>query len=217
MPLIFKESVPGIARAGVWHCTEPEEVFRSKIVLNPADEEILSGIRNTSRRLQWLGCRMVLFALSGNPEVRIRYDSFGKPGLLSSGSFISFTHSGSHAAAIVSDKTNTGIDLEKIREKIVRVADRFLSPDELSLISGKDRLEKLTLFWCAKEALYKLYGRPELDIKHDLCIESFTYLCHGEGELTGSMKIRERIFHIPVTWRKIGAYMLAWALDKQIR
>ena len=119
MPLIFNESVPGIAGVGVWHCTEPEEFFRSQIVLDPKDEKILSGIQNASHRLQWLGCRMVLVTLSGNREVRIRYDSLGKPGLFSSDLFISFSHSGSYAAAIVSDQAIPGIDLEKIGDYLL--------------------------------------------------------------------------------------------------
>jgi len=157
---------------------------------------------------------MVLVTLSGSPEVRIRYGSNGKPGLLTPGSFISFAHSGCYAAAIISDTTQTGIDLEQVRGKIARVADRFLTEQELSLVSDNQRLEQLTLFWCVKEALYKLRGKPDVDIKYDLRIESFDYLCSREGQLTGTMKAGERIYHVPVTWRKVEDSIIAWALSK---
>lgn len=214
MPLIFRESVPDRADVGVWHCTEPEEWLLSGLELLPGDMRLLSGIRNDSRRLQWLGCRMALRVLSNDPRVSIRYDDYGRPISISPPFPVSFSHSGDHAAAVISYTGACGIDLERIRERILRVADRFLTPPELSLASGRDRLPILTIFWCAKEALFKLAGVPGTDIQNHLCIESFDYLCRGEGELSGLVITGGNVRRIPVKWRRIGEYMLALALGE---
>ncbi|MFH1297059.1 MAG: 4'-phosphopantetheinyl transferase superfamily protein [Bacteroidota bacterium] len=212
MPVVFTRTIAPGSLFGVWHATEDAETLLRQLDLDPEDETIYGSIHNRNRKLQWLGCRMALSHLLQTPKIGIRYTNYGKPLLVSGLAHLSFTHSGPYAAAICSPTSIVGIDLEQVREKINRVAERFLTPRELTLASGADRLEVLTLFWAAKETLYKINGKPDLDIQHDLCIESFDYLCATGGELIARIKDRGNAPGIPVSYHRLEDVILTWAM-----
>jgi len=212
MPLLFHKKLNPETEIGIWHCTEEIQQLLSGIELDPADRKILETMKNEDRKRQWLGCRLVLSTLLNTPKIHINHDSYGKPELVSSPVNISFTHSGHFAAAIFSARSVVGIDLEIVKEKIARVADRFLTPAELEKAGGKDRLTNLTLFWAAKEALYKIHGKPELNIQYDICIKSFEYLCDVSGSLLARMKLPDEETLIPVSFHCFDGFILAWAL-----
>jgi phosphopantetheinyl transferase len=211
MPVIYTRTINPETRLAVWHATEDAEKLHEQLDLEPGDEKIYAAIRNQNRKLQWLGCRMALSHLRQTRRVEIRYDEHGKPFLASGAARISFSHTGLYAAAICSSTFNVGIDLEQIREKINRVAERFLTPYELKLASGEDRIRVLTLFWAAKEALYKINGKPDLDMQHDICVESFDYLCNTDGELNVLMKLNGRSQGVTVFYHQMEDHILAWA------
>ena len=79
------------------------------------------------------------------------------------------------------------------------------------MASGEDRLVALTLFWAVKEALYKINGKPDLDIQYDICIESFDYLCRADGQLKALMKRPGMASGIGVSYHRMEDYILAWA------
>lgn len=215
MPVVYTRTINTDTKLCVWHATEDPESLHGELRLNPEDEKIYASIRNQNRKLQWLGCRKALSHLMQTPKIGIRYDEFGKPSLEPTLPSISFTHTGLFAAAICSSSSAVGIDLEQVREKINRVAERFLTPHELAMASGKDRIEVLTLFWAAKEALYKINGKPDVDIQHDICIESFDYLCTVDGEVKALLKGGGKFFEVEVAYHRmndyINDYMMAWA------
>jgi len=212
MPVIFSKRINAATQLIVWHATEEVPWLRNQLELDPDDESRFQSITNQNRKRQWLGCRMALSHLMDTPRIPIRYDQYGKPSLASWEAEISFTHTGLYAAAICSHDSRPGIDLEQVRDKISRVAARFLTPGELSMISGKDyQLTLLTLFWAAKETLYKINGKPDLELQHDLRIESFDYLCFPEGELLAKMKLPDSEPVIPVSYHLVEGMILTWA------
>ena len=106
-------------------------------------------------------------------------DVHGKPFLHNSTQHVSISHSHELAAAIIADEV-VGIDIQKVVEKIERIAERFLNAEELNFISPSlYRLEQLHVCWCAKEALYKAYGKRELDFCCHLLLDPFVYQPEG--------------------------------------
>lgn len=82
--------------------------------------------------------------------------------------------------AEVNPRTAMGIDIERAdRAQAVKVADRFLSPEEFKLLppvgEGSDIPEKTVeayvLAWTCKEALYKSIMGTAPDWKDDYCIK----------------------------------------------
>jgi 4'-phosphopantetheinyl transferase len=84
---------------------------------------------------------------------------------------VSLSHTSNYAVAIVSLEEEVGIDIEKISNKLSRVSHKFLSEPE-RLHAGNDLL-KMCIYWCAKESLYKWYGKKNLSFKENIFIEPF--------------------------------------------
>lgn len=90
---------------------------------------------------------------------------------------ISISHSYPFAAACVSKKKYTGIDLEKKNRSIQKIAPRFLNSLELAL--WQDDSLQLTLAWSAKESIYKAWRKPGLSLQKEISLFS------EDGQLRG--------------------------------
>ncbi len=127
-------------------------------------QEFLAGRFALSKALKFLG-----YDYKG-----IKKDTNGKPYLIdyeennNENIHISLTHSYPFVGALVSRLGACGVDIEQLKEKILRVAPRVFSEKELIFLE-KD-LQKNTVFWCAKEVLYKIYGKGEVNFKENLFV-----------------------------------------------
>lgn len=89
---------------------------------------------------------------------------------------ISITHSFPFAAIALSSK-KIGIDIERFKEKIRRVQDKFLFEEEAVFIPKNDDIKFLTIIWSLKESLYKLHHSKYWSLKRHYTIAPF----HLEG------------------------------------
>jgi phosphopantetheinyl transferase len=145
--------------------------------------------------------------------VHIVYTEHGKPLLADSRAEISVTHSGDHVAAISSPSGKVGIDVEQLRDRIYRVSDKFLSGEEMESIGTENRLEKLYIYWGAKEALYKLHGKPEVEFRRDIYVETFDYLCEGKGQCRALMQTPSGRSAYDIYYENLAGFMLVYALS----
>ncbi len=213
MPLIHQESpVPGCT-LGVWRITESFEELNPSAFLAAEDLAVAGSFRNELRKRQWVACRKLLSELCGETH-RILYDSEGKPYLERIPAHISLSHAGEFAAVIFSTEFRVGIDIELPRDRIFRVADRFLSPAEISRLPGEHRREALYVHWCAKEAAFKLHGRHGVDLQHDLIVEPFDYLCTGNGQGRITLNLRQEHMRVPFRYRVSDAFILVSAVER---
>ena len=173
MPVKLYSRVDEDTSIGLWEITESEEHLLSGISLSGNDKERLEGFRASARKKQWLAYRQLLSYMLGMPNLSLHYDTHGKPYISDSDLHLSVSHSGDYAAVITCSKGPAGIDIEKVSHRVLKVEDRFLSDIEKINPDDSDRMDKLCIYWCAKEALFKLHGRRELDFKKHLFIEQF--------------------------------------------
>ena len=116
-----------------------------------------------------------LMAEVGYVDHDLFYDDVGKPHL-KDGNKISITHSNHFTGIIVSSDTEVGIDIEKQRDKILRIAHKFTPVEEYSTIANTDALiRKLTIVWGAKESLYKIYAEPGLSFLGHINVKDFSF------------------------------------------
>ena len=67
-----------------------------------------------------------------------------------------------------------GIDVEKQRVKILRIAHKFTPIEEYRTLANEDAImRKLTLVWCAKESLYKSFAHPGVSFIQNIYVEDF--------------------------------------------
>ena len=100
-------------------------------------------------------------------EGNVVYDAYGKPHLSKGSMGISISHSFQYLVIGVGIEQKLGIDLEKIDRPFEKLAHKFVTDKEMEWVKGT---EDLALIWSAKEALYKVYGRKNLDFKKHLAI-----------------------------------------------
>ena len=167
MPLVYQQNINETAKIGVWHITESEDFFLESVF--PQKE-----INHPHKRLQHLVGRYLLKKIGKDfPLDLIKANSSGKPYLENENCHFSISHCGDYAAAIISEHSNVGIDIEKANQKIEKIKNKFSSIQELELFANHaiDQIDSLTMIWSIKEAMYKWYGRSMIDFKKHLCIE----------------------------------------------
>ena len=157
---------------GVWQITETEEELR-ELASVPSDEmEEISFIGSESMRL--------LCELFGE-KVYLSHHDNGKPYLENSVTNISITHTAKYVAVILNDNENVGIDIESLARDFSVVERKALSEEEIDDLDDDKRNEQLAIYWCAKEAIYKLVSAYPVDFAEQIEVERFRP--RGEGEL----------------------------------
>ncbi|MEI7490105.1 MAG: 4'-phosphopantetheinyl transferase superfamily protein [Bacteroidota bacterium] len=237
MPLIFEKILPA-SRLGVWKIVEPEVSLREASRAVPEDLKVLDSYKNESRRKQWLACRSLIAEMLGGENVKVTYDEYGKPSLNGFPGHISFSHTNEYAAVLLNETCPAGLDIEKLGPRIHKVAERFLQPDELEYalqlagmkaeggngnvtLSDREKTgshphtEILYLYWCAKEALYKFYGKPSVDLKNDIHIAAFDYFCTAQATFAARVKFPEGAKDHELQFERIGDHMLVYTISKQ--
>lgn len=209
MPIVLDEIKESGSHVGVWQIAEPLEFFIDHVVLTEQEKEFYNKFQINLRRKHWLSYRFLLKYLL-KKDVSVIYDVNGKPFLNDSHKYISVSHSGEYAAVIVHPSIPVGIDIEKITPRIEKVFDKFMNEKEIQEIDPMHRLEYLYVHWCAKEALYKMHGKGNLDFIRDIFIESFPY---SDSGIIQSYLITEGQ-HIPckLHYEKLDDYMLAYTV-----
>ncbi len=211
MPIIRNQEISSTQTLGLWNITESVADFISSLALSEKEKLFFDSISNEQRRLQWLASRVLLKSISGNKNLFIAYDEHNKPYIENDTSLkISISHSHHIVAIILDKKHETGIDIELIKEKIIRITPKFLSAEELKTISNKNS-EKATVYWCAKESIYKYYGKKELHFNQNIFIADFNY--EEKGLIKGEIKTDTFNANFTLAYEKIGEFMLAYILN----
>lgn len=174
MPLIKLDKAGKNAYWCLWEITETEDDLRNKVYLSAEGKSEIDRVSHLLKRKERFASRACLQSLAeamNIPYHGIYKDEHDKPHLAGHKHFISISHSYPYAAAIIHSKLPVGIDIEKITDKLVRLAYRFLNKEEL-LDAGADPV-KLCVYWTGKEAIYKLNGKKGLIFKRDIVIYPF--------------------------------------------
>jgi len=172
MALIVREHFNDDVEFGVWEITEDYNNLRSRLLLDERDIETVESFKNHQRKLEWLSVRTLLKEMLGK-DSKIVYGPERKPYLHNNLYNISISHSKNLTSILMSKKKRVGLDLEYMDTKILRIADKFLRPEELENIDKTKEIYHLYLHWCAKEALYKICDKVDINFVNNLNIEAF--------------------------------------------
>ncbi len=211
MPLLLHQNIIPKGELGLWRLNEVENYFLDKLDFEVDEIEEMKQLQK-GRRLEWLAVRWLLHQMSGR-EVRgaVRKDEFGKPYLVDSPYQISMSHS-SKMAAIIAAPFSVGIDIQKIVSKIERIAHKYMRTEEDNSLEPKTRLEHLHVYWGAKEALYKAYGRRALDFREHIHVKPFQYDVTN-GKCLGYIIKDDFRAEYQIYYQKIEDYILVYALE----
>ena len=202
MPLIKMQTTGNQSAWALWFISETEQEFTSTIEERPE-----SIIINATKRLEWLAGRVLLQQLTD--QFGLEYqgttkNEFGKPFLKNLPHHISLSHSFPYVAAQIDLHFEIGIDLEQPKTKLLNIAQRVLSPTEL-IDAGTD-IVKHCVYWCAKETMYKVYGKKGLHFSNQLLVKPFELL--RAGDLYGKINARDSSRDLSMTYLIQPDYVL---------
>ncbi len=171
MPLYYQQNINEFAKMAVWKIEEPIGFFTEQLPINPS-------ITHPAQQLQHLAGRYLLKLLYPDfPLQLIQIAESRKPFLPNHPYYFSISHCDGYAAAIVSKGYGVGIDIEQITKRIDKVKHKFLHPVELTdwdiaALQDEDRIATLTLLWSCKEAIFKWWGRGDIDFSKSMRISA---------------------------------------------
>lgn len=173
MPLYRTITVNNNTTIYIWKIEEDFNTLSQHISLTDHCQNRVNGMKSELHKRGFMSVRHLL-AKAGYTDHDLYYNPSGKP-LLKDGKHISITHSYIFSAIIVSDQA-AGIDIEKQRDKILRIASKFTPIQEYLTLNNTDaRVRKLTIVWGAKESIYKLYSQEGLSFLKHIDVKDFNF------------------------------------------
>lgn len=188
----------------VWEVTETEEEL---VTVLPPGDQCPEDIRFHLKRIEWSAGRHLLrhlFLEAGLDYQGLLKDPSGKPYAVGSSVQVALSNSFPFIAAQIHPIRPVGIDLEKPRKNLPRVLDRILTPLERK-DAGSDP-KKMLVYWCAKEAMFKINGKRNLIFSRDLQIAPFVR--SGNGTIEGSISTEGQVLPVRLDYWIGSSYTL---------
>jgi 4'-phosphopantetheinyl transferase len=207
MGLLLKKDVGDNCLLGVWEIKEDFETLFNQVKLTKEENETLDSFLNHQRKLEWLSVRVLMNTLL-EKDCRIVYNEERKPFLACNTHNISISHSKNLTSILVSKQKKVGIDLEFMSHQIDNISGKFINDNEQ--ITSDPKLKRLHLYihWCAKEALYKICDKQDINFKQNLTIKPFHI--HYEGKLDGIVDNRFGHELFMLNYFLIDEYVVVW-------
>lgn len=207
MPLYKTIIVNPSTKVLIWKIEESFEILSENIALTENCANRVANMKSELHRRAFVSIRQLL-AIEGYTDHDLYYDENGKPHL-NDDKYISITHSFNFSAIIVSD-SEVGIDIEKQRLKILRIAHKFTPIEEYRTIANEDALmRKLTIVWCAKESLYKSFAEKSVSFLQHIDVDEFDL---DHDRTTATVTYGEKVVIYKVDFLEFEGFTCAYAL-----
>ncbi len=172
MGVIHKELISEDCILGLWEIEEDYDTLFSMLDLEEDELERLYGFKNHSRKLEWLSVRTLINDMM-QKRSRIIYNAERKPFLKGNSWNISISHSFNLTSIFVSKYRRVGIDLELMSHKISKISHKFINRQEYVTDDPELKRYHLYIHWCAKEAMYKICDKQDINFKENLKLFPF--------------------------------------------
>ncbi|MEZ4797179.1 MAG: 4'-phosphopantetheinyl transferase superfamily protein [Flavobacteriaceae bacterium] len=191
----------------IWKITESFDNLMQGLVLKPESAERVLSMKSEWHQRGFLCARHILKDL-GYSDLDLYYDENGKPHL-KDGKCISITHSFLFVGVIVSD-AEVGIDIEMQRDKIARIAPKFIDYEFNYLDKESEQyINKLTIIWCVKESLYKLFATPGMVFKDHFLVIPFMI---KDDETVAWIDFKDKKYRYNTTFLEFEGFTCAYVI-----
>ena len=171
------------------------------------------GVEKEIKRKDWFNIYSHIISHSFHiPIDDILKSEYGKPYIKNSNYEISISHTDKALAMILSKGKRVGIDIEKIDNRIGRIAHKFTHPEEeVNILMPNKHLQQLIL-WCSKESMYKMYEERVLSFKNNIRLLSYKFSLEGANLKAWVKKDNKSLFANGV-YKKLGDYLLTYFIE----
>ena len=162
------------------------------------------------REAEKKGTIHLLHALYPGHEPELYYFPNGKPYVKNMSGGISISHSHDLLAIFADEKnTHTGLDVELVRDKVLKIRHKFLSEKEKAFIPEKNVMMHIVA-WCVKETMYKIHSEGKVDFIQHLSIEPFS---EGDEIIHASCNAGDGQFSKQIKIERVLDYVLAYPVN----
>jgi phosphopantetheinyl transferase len=156
---------------GIWQLCETSTDLLASFSPEELENSDYRKYNYEKRKVEWLATRLLIKEMIG-PRFEISYSETGKPILHHSiYKYLSISHSREFAAIFIHERCEVGIDLEGINRNYNSIEKRYLSEAEVKQTGRNPILQ--SLYWCAKEAIFKLVPFEGIEFREHIRILPF--------------------------------------------
>jgi 4'-phosphopantetheinyl transferase len=183
MPFFKEIHINEHTTAYFWKISEDIDWLFENVPLNEKSSARLETMSSIEHKKGFLAVRMLLQYV-GFTDFNLIYDEFGKPHLVDKSKkakgkslelntqHISISHSHEFSSICISNQS-IGIDLEKRKEKTLKIAPRFMDISHLQNLSETDKIAKATVVWGVKESVFKLKNEKGISFPNHISESPF--------------------------------------------
>jgi phosphopantetheinyl transferase len=208
MPLFKEVILNDAATLYLWKITEDLEELFPSVKLNPNSVNRVNSMKSESHQKGFLSVRMLLQHI-GYDDFSLFYDAFGKPHLID-GNHISISHSHTFSAIAVSSKP-IGLDVEQVKEKILKIASRYMDVVHLENLSLGDKMKKATVIWGIKESIFKIKNTEGISFRNHIFEQNFSY---EDKKATATLKYDNKEENFDIIFDSLEDYIFVCAFEK---
>ncbi|MCK6607182.1 MAG: 4'-phosphopantetheinyl transferase superfamily protein [Flavobacterium sp.] len=209
MPLYKIIHINETTTAYFWHITEDVTSLFRAVSLKDTSLFRLEGMKSEEHQRGFLAVRMLLQHL-GYTDYDLTYDEAGKPHL-SDRKHISISHSHEFSCICISNEL-MGIDLEKLKDKTLRIAPRFMEIKHLENLSVLEQMEKATVVWGIKESIFKIKNEKGISFPEHIFEDEF---CFSDEKCAAELHFNNTIEKFKIHFYKVEDYIFVCAFPNK--
>lgn len=212
-----------------WKITEDVTSLFRAVSMKDTSLFRYENMKSESHQKGFLAVRMLLQHL-GYTDYNLTYDETGKPHLkyeVQSTKYenenqsprthhpspnqkhISISHSHEFSCICISDEP-MGIDMEKIKEKTLRIACRYMDVKHLENLSETDKIEKATVIWGVKESIFKIKNEAGISFPEHIFENPFDL---KDGQCSAELHFNNKIEKFNIQFYKVEDYIFVCAFQ----
>ncbi|EKT3958008.1 putative phosphopantetheinyl transferase [Flavobacterium psychrophilum] len=196
----------------IWKIEETFEDLFDQVVLNDINLIRLNTMKSEMHQRGFLSVRKLLQE-AGYADTDLHYNQDGKPHLKDN-KFISISHSSQFSTIAISDKP-IGIDIELAKEKVLKIASRFMNVSHLEGLSVSEKIRKATVVWGIKESIFKIKNEKGISFPDHIFENPFLL---SDKKATAQLSFNNTIASFDIFFEEINAdnslnYTLVYAFE----
>lgn len=199
----------------LWKITEDLPELSKDVRLKDSSIARLESMKSESHKKGFLAVRKLLQHIDYN-DFDLYYDTFGKPNIKPQGCHIkdihiSISHSNDFSAIAISDK-NIGIDIEILKDKIIKIAPKFMNINHLQNLSHEEKIKKATVIWGIKESIFKIKNEKGISFPKHIFEEDFKF---QDKATKAELKFNNKTEDFIIAFDSFEEYVFVCAFENQ--
>jgi phosphopantetheinyl transferase len=199
-----------------WKITEDVTSLFRAVSMKDTSLFRYENMKSESHQKGFLAVRMLLQHL-GYTDYNLVYDETGKPHLKPEENpspnqkHISISHSHEFSCICISNEP-MGIDMEKLKEKTLKIASRYMDVKHLENLSVLEQMEKATVIWGVKESIFKIKNETGISFPEHIFENPFDL---KDGQCSAKLHFNNKIEKFNIQFFKVEDYIFVCAFPNK--